>query len=137
MKLKKTLRAFVVGSLLLIGAGSLRSANAWFSATYLDTSTIVNVSSQTASPSTLVTGTGGPTATLEVWCHQFANAGETVAIQSSTSAFSLSSSTGTARINCTATNAEAEHLKLEDYAGPLYAVANATYTIPVQVIRKR
>ncbi len=137
MRKIKMLSAVIVGASLLLAAGPLRSARAWFSATYLETSAIVNVSSQTASPSTLVATTGGPTATVEIWCHQFANSGETVLLKSASTGFSVSSTTGTARILCTSTSTITEHLILEDYAGPVYAVANATYTIPVNVIRKR
>lgn len=136
MKKFRTPSAVLVGGALLLAALLPRSARAWFEATSLETSVIVNVSSRTAAPSTLIAATNG-SASVRVWCTPFANVNETVLIRSAATGFELSSSTGTARILCSTTSVQALPLVLEDYKGPLYAVANATYTIPVNVIRRR
>lgn len=103
--------------------------------TTIDTSVIVNVSSQTASPSTLISAVNASSAHVEVWCYQLNNAGEQVAIKSANSSFSLSTTTGTAKIQCTPNTAARAPLILDGYAGPLFAVTSATYTVPVQVLR--
>src|SRR5436190_11717258 len=134
----KTLHAFVTAILLLLGAGSSRPAFAWFSSTYIesgrvDTSTLT-VSASTTTPTVLAKATTSG-ATVQLWCQQKANAGETIMVLSSTSGFSTSLATGTARIPCAPTTVAPFVFTLTDYSGPIYALNGSSYTIPINYIR--
>lgn len=133
MKKLKTLSIAFVGALLLLAAGPLRPAFAGFVS--LSSSTIVAVSSQTASPTTLLPAQQGSASHVEIWCHKFANDGEFITIQSVSTGFSLSASTGTARLYCPAVTANRSPLILENYVGPIYSVNGSTYTLPTNVMR--
>lgn len=122
-------KLILIAALMLVG--SLTKANA---GSYLETSSIVNVSSRTAAPSTILSGITSFNVRVEVWCYQLNNAGEQVVLRSASTGFEMSASTGSARIQCTPNTAARAPLIL-DYTGPLYGVTSSTYTIPVQVIR--
>lgn len=123
---------FLLTAILL--AGPMRPA---FAAqfTSLDTSVTINVSSQTASPSTLIASINASAARVELWCYQLNNSSETVMIRSASTGFSTVSSTGTARINCLPYTSPRSPIIIDGYTGPLYAVTNATYTVPVSILR--
>lgn len=91
----------------------------------------------TTSPSTLLLPANSGSATVQVWCFQKANLGETVMIQSSNSNWQIDSATGTLRIQCSSTTAHFQPLVLNDYTGPLYAVNRTSYTVPVNVLRMK
>lgn len=133
MKKIKTL-SFAFGvALLFITAGPLRPAFAGLVS--FSSSTVVSVSSQTASPTTILPSMQGAISHIEIWCYQLNNAGERLAVQSSTTGFSTSLTAGTAMIACTPNSVGRTPLILENYLGPIYGVVNSTYTIPVHVLR--
>lgn len=135
----KTLHAFVTAILLLLGAGSSRPAYAWFSSTYIESGRVdtatVTVAASTTTP-TVITKDILSGASVQLWCQQKANAGETIMILSSTSGFSTAN-TGTARIPCAPNTVTPWIFTLTDYSGPIYALNGSTYTIPLNYIRQR
>lgn len=135
MKKFKQLSFIVAVALLLNGAGPLRSLFA--ATTYFDVALQVNVSSQPAAPTLLLAAINAPYADVRIICTQYNLAGENILLSSSASGFNTSVTTGTARVPCLPPTVQQLDIFLDNYSGPLYAVANATYTIPVTVFRKR
>lgn len=134
MKKFKTLSFIVAAASLLIGAGPLRSVCA---GTYFDVASIVMVSSTTAQPSTLLAPGNQAEADVRILCTQLNQVGETILIRSSSTGFSTSLTTGTARIPCLPNTVQQLDFFIDDYRGPLYAITTSTYPIPVSIWRKK
>lgn len=135
----------VIGVLLFLLSGVPRvdQCSAWFEGSGLDTAARVNVS--TSAPTQLVAGTQGPV-DLYLWCYDTAppiSVIEFVMIKRSSSTFSTVESTGTWVFPCASTTTAKnlpgflQPFKLEGYAGPLWALSRSTYSINVNVMRKK
>lgn len=135
MKKIKTLSFAFAGALLLLVAGPPRPA---FAGTYFDVNRIVNVSTDPTKPSVLISTQGTvPYADVRILCTQFNVAGEYLLVDASSTSFSTSATTGTARIPCLPATVQQLDFWLNDWRSGLYGVVTTTYTIPVNVWRKR
>lgn len=134
-KIKALSFAFGVALLLLV-VGPLCPARAG-TGTYMDISQQVLVSTNPASPTTLIAATQSAYADIRIICNQYSNAGENVLIQSSSAGFSTSITTGTARIPCLPSTVQQIDYMITDYRGAIYAITTSTYQIPISVWRKR
>ena len=132
----RTLRAALAAAFLLIAGGPLRPATA---ATYLETSTMVAVSTTPSSPTQILAATNwsADVGILLNWSGSGTKPNnEYLLLSSSNSGFSTSASTGTARI--VAGNSESERVWLTNYTGPLYGVVIGTTSAQnVSVVRKK
>lgn len=128
MKKFKTLSIAIATVLLLIGAGPSRFAFAECRATSLSLKSMVAVSTNIASPTTLISPTIGACQEVKLLLHWSGSGtkpnNEYLLLSDTNSGFSSSASTGSIRIP--AGNLPNEFFDLGEYAGPLYAVVIGT-----------
>lgn len=127
--LKKSISTFLFGFLLA-------AAGIAFGAAVMSPASFVSVSSITTTPTRIVAPTAG-TANIQIKCVQYLNPGERIMIQSSSATWSTSDVTGTFRIPCLSSNTLPAILYLDNYSGPVWAVAIASYAVPVGVLRTK
>lgn len=139
MKKFRKLRYVVAGALLLLAAGPLRPAFAWFDSTYLETASMVAVSTTPTLPTTILAATaGGANVKLMLnWSGSgtYPNS-EYLLISSNSTGISTQATNGTIRIP--AGQRPSDFIDLGDYKGPIYGVVLGTTSAQnVSVLRKK